>query len=91
MKYYAVKGAVGQTLYRMQESKMEGEHLKIFNLVQLCCLLNIYIVQSTSEIRTSSDFGQINSVPFPDIQKTSEIQTKQDHFSKKIKNRPAFY
>ena len=28
----------------MQESKMEGGHLKIQNLLQLCCLLNLYAI-----------------------------------------------
>ena len=37
MKHYAVEGAVGQTPNQMQENRMEGEHLKILNLLQLCC------------------------------------------------------
>ena len=34
-------------------------------------------IQPTSEIRTSSDFGQITSVPFPDIQKRPKSELSQ--------------
>ena len=43
MKRYSVEGAVGQTPNRMNESKTEGECLKFKNLLQLCCVYNIYI------------------------------------------------
>ena len=42
MKHNEAEGTVGHTANQMQETKMEGEHLKILNLLQLCCLLKIY-------------------------------------------------
>ena len=35
---------VRQTPNWMQESKTEAEHLKIINVLYLCCLLNVYKV-----------------------------------------------
>ena len=39
-----VPHAVGQNSNGMEESKVEAEHLNNQTLIQLCCLLNIYII-----------------------------------------------
>ena len=50
IKHYPVEGAKGQTPNWMQESKMEGEHLKIINSLQLWCSLNIYIIYACTPL-----------------------------------------